>query len=471
MKQKILLLFVLFSGVVTTTLFSQVGNTNIYFPEPVQVVGSFNNYTTTPYGTDYRTTSYRTVSTVSSTAKPTDGRGQWATTINVAASGGDITPANLAGGGNAGGGFLFISGSASGRFGNKWAFNTVAQVALNSVNAGIKEGAKDMGIDLSTPGFYTFVMNDVAYTDTKFFIGRTGAAPVTVVRASQVINGNKSITVNITTSATPSTGEGIYLRYVTGAASDFSGTTATSIMAASGSGTSYTATIPAPATSTTIQYYIFTSTATGLAAAAESDKSLSVIRYDDNAGANYSTAIVLPIGLQYFNGVANNEAINLNWKTSIEINASNFDIEKLNSTTWTKIGTVAAANISGSTYAFTDNAVSNGSNTYRLKLVDTDGKLSYSNVISVNASVTSGFKLYPTLVNGNSINVVFNEQKAGRAIIKVTSLNGKVLQQNTVTVNEGNTVMQQTLPLLAKGNYIVTVNTAQAQKTFTILVQ
>ena len=47
---------------------------NIFSGEPVQVVGSFNGYTTTPYGSDYRTTSFRRVSV--NTGIPTDGRGQ-----------------------------------------------------------------------------------------------------------------------------------------------------------------------------------------------------------------------------------------------------------------------------------------------------------------------------------------------------------------------------------------------------------
>ncbi len=470
MKTKILLSTMLLTVVFATTLFAQP-NSNIWWEEPVQIVGSFNGYATTPYASDYRTTSYRTVSIAASSAKPTDGRGQFATTINVAASGGDITPANIAGGGGAGGGFLFISGAPGNRFGNKWAFGAVAQATINGVNTGIKEGSTDMGIDMSTAGYYTFVMNDAGYVNTKFFVARTTAAPVTVTRASQTINGNGSVTVNITTSATPSTGEGVYVRYVYGAASDFSGATATDGVQATGSGTSYTATIPAPPTTNTVKYYVFTSTNTNVGTASEIDRSLSVIRYDDNTGANYTAAVLLPISLQYFNGVSNNEEVSLNWKSSEEINANNFDIEKLSTNDWIKIGTVAATNISGSSYSFSDYAVLNGSNTYRLKLLDTDGKKSYSNVISINASVLSGLKLYPTLVNSNSINVVFNEQKAGKATIKVTALNGKVLQQNTLNVNEGNTVLQQTLPLLTKGNYIVTVSTAKAQKSFTIFVQ
>ena len=466
MKQKFLLSIALV-GLLSVKGISQ----NVFSGERVQVVGTFNGFTTTPYGTDYRTTTYRKVSTT--TTNPTDGRGQWATTIKVASSNGDVMPVNMPGG--SAGGFLFISGPVGSAFNNKWAFNTATQGVIDGVSTSIYQGSTDMGLDMSTQGFYTFVMNDFGYSadpNTKYYVGRTANAPVSVTRASQVINSDNSVTVNITTSANTSNGENVFVRFVSGAASDFSGATATSVVQATGSGSTYTATIPAPTTSTTIKYYVFTSTASNLTTASEINKSLSTLRYDDNSNANYTAAIVLPISLQYFNGVSNNEAINLNWKSSVEINANNFDIEKLSAgTNWVKIGTVAAANVSNSSYTFTDNAVSNGSNTYRLKLVDKDGKSSHSNVISINAVVAKGLKLYPTLVNSNSINVVFNEQKAGRATIKITSLNGKVLQQNTVVINEGNTVLQQTLPLLAKGNYVVTVNTAQVQKTFTIFIQ
>jgi hypothetical protein len=81
---------------------------NIFSGEPVQVVGTFNGFSTTPYNSDYRTTSYRRLSVT--TGNPTDGRGQWATTINVQNSGGNVTPINMPGGGP--GGFLFITGTS-----------------------------------------------------------------------------------------------------------------------------------------------------------------------------------------------------------------------------------------------------------------------------------------------------------------------------------------------------------------------
>ena len=52
---------------------AQVKAQNIFNGEPVQVVGAFNSYTTTPYNSDYRTAVYRKISTTA--ANPTDGCG------------------------------------------------------------------------------------------------------------------------------------------------------------------------------------------------------------------------------------------------------------------------------------------------------------------------------------------------------------------------------------------------------------
>ena len=101
---------------------------NVFNGEPVQIVGPFNNYSTSPYASDYRTMSYRRISTTN--GFPTDGRGQWTSTINVNALGGDINPINMSGGSN--NGFLFISGPANNRFQNKWAFTNIGSGVVGS---------------------------------------------------------------------------------------------------------------------------------------------------------------------------------------------------------------------------------------------------------------------------------------------------------------------------------------------------
>ena len=133
----LLALFVLTAG---QSLIAQ----NIFGGEPVQWVGRPNGYSTEPYNSDYRTLAYRTLATTD--INPTDGRGQWSTTINVQTSGGDITPDNMPGG--SGAGWLLISGPSGNRFQNKWNFGGVGQGAVNSVNdVTLEGGGEDMGLD------------------------------------------------------------------------------------------------------------------------------------------------------------------------------------------------------------------------------------------------------------------------------------------------------------------------------------
>lgn len=254
---------------------------NIFSGEPVQVVGQMNSYSTASGSNS----SFRRLSTASGT--PTDGRGQWFKTYNVQSSGGDFTPINMTGGGS--NGFLFISGPSGNRFANKWVFSGVASASLNVVNtANAYNSGNDMGLNMNTAGRYTFVFNDAGYTSTnaKFYIAYTSAAPVTISRSSQTLNFDRSASIGITTSASPSSGENVFVRYTT--ASDFSSSNSSSVVQATGSGTSWTASIPAQTIGSTVRYYVFTSTASSIGSMSEIDKSLSALNYDDNSGANYS---------------------------------------------------------------------------------------------------------------------------------------------------------------------------------------
>ena len=265
------------------TLFAQ----NVFSGEPVQWVGRPNGYNTNPYNSDYRTLTYRRVSTQA--ANPLDGRGQWVTTINVAPSGGNITPDNMPGG--PGAGWLLISGPSSNRFQNKWNFNGIGQAALNSYNDIIRQGGgNDMGLNMGTAGHYTFVMRDAGYANSEVFIAYTVNAPVTVSRASQGFANGLPV-INISTGATPSPNENVYVRY---RVNNNNFTFGTSIVQATGSGTSWTATLPAIACQSDIHYYIFTSTRTlaQLQSDSEQQRSMSALRVDDQNGQNYTLSVL-----------------------------------------------------------------------------------------------------------------------------------------------------------------------------------
>ena len=429
---------------------------NIFNGERVQVVGTFNGFTTTPYGTDYRTTIYRKVSTT--TVNPSDGRGQWATTINVQNSGGDVAPINMTGGGS---GFLFISGPTASPFNNKWAFSSAMQGTVDGVSTSIYQGSTDMGLNMNITGYYTFVMNDVGYTaspDTRYYVGYTATAPVTVTRSSQTVNGNGTTTVNITTGAALSPQEKIYVRSVIGASANFSGSTATSIVQATGTGTSYTATIAAPSSSNTVNYYVFTSTGSlsTLTAANELNKSLSILRYDDNGGVNYSNLVTLPVSFISFDAKLNNSGtVDLTWLTASESNNSHFIITKstdgLNFSQVSKI-TGSGNSYKQNNYQAIDKNPTKGNNYYQLRQYDFDGKETVlaTKVVNFSLKNTNEVSVYPNPTQ-DVLNIKFDA--ATYHIAKLVDFNGKVLVSKAIDINQAQSTFN--ISDLPAGNYII----------------
>ncbi|SDF72001.1 conserved repeat domain-containing protein/Por secretion system C-terminal sorting domain-containing protein [Dyadobacter soli] len=95
----------------------------------------------------------------------------------------------------------------------------------------------------------------------------------------------------------------------------------------------------------------------------------------------------LPVTLVSFDAVVEEGQVLLSWKTSEEINASHFDVERsTNAKNWNKIKETAAAGDSRAlnTYTAFDEAPLSGKSYYRLKTVDRDNTFAYSRAVSIN---------------------------------------------------------------------------------------
>ncbi|WP_310377451.1 T9SS sorting signal type C domain-containing protein [Flavobacterium sp.] len=274
-------------------------STNIFGGDGVNFVGQINSYSqpiNCTYG-DYRVLKYRKVNTTAST--PTDGRGQWVNTVNVQASGGDLTPLNMSGGGSSG--FLFTSGGgcgSTGTYANKWAFGGVGQGTVDAINGTAYNGSTDMGFNMGTAGHYTFILKDNGYSGTGYYTGFTTNAPVTMTHntgTQRTLNNDGTTTITATISTTNSSQENFYVRYKT-ASNDFSTGGSTISAVGSVAGTTVTFTIPVQADGAVVYYYIFSSTMSqaALTALSEGDKSYALLNYADNSGSNYTyTALSL----------------------------------------------------------------------------------------------------------------------------------------------------------------------------------
>jgi hypothetical protein len=446
--------------------------------QPVQVVGAFNGYVTTPYNSDYRTAAYRRLSVTSGT--PTDGRGQWSTTINVQSSGGDVAPINMPGGSS--NGFLFISGPSANRFQNKWVFSGVGQGTVDGINnISAFNSGNDMGLNMSTAGYYTFVFNDCGYGSgnlpfARYYVGRTSAAPVSLTRSSELLNPDGTTTVTITPSATPSAEEKIYVRYTLGA--DFSGVTATSVAEGTVSGSNYIASIPAQTNGVVVRYYVFSSTRTlaQLTASAEAEKSVSALRYDDNSGANYFyTAGTLPVFIPIFSGTASETAIRLYWVADQELNMNHYEVYKsTNGVAFNLLKTVDARANNGSRVEYTlmDDQPNINGNYYRIIALGRDGKKSATKIIRVHyLAIDNKLAIYPNPVK-DQLNVSITALLRGQYAINIYNDAGQLMYTQNYDHNGFDKTLHLDLPAtIKKGPYRLYISNKYEFYKGTFIVQ
>jgi hypothetical protein len=117
-----------------------------------------------------------------------------------------------------------------------------------------------------------------------------------------------------------------------------------------------------------------------------------------------------PVELTSFSATASDNSVCLNWTTATEINNSGFSVERKSGiNNFMKVGFIKGKGTTTemSSYSFNDKNLNPGTYSYRLKQMDLDGKVNYSNEVNIDITVPSVFSLeqnYPNPFNpGTSI--------------------------------------------------------------------
>jgi hypothetical protein len=171
----------------------------------------------------------------------------------------------------------------------------------------------------------------------------------------------------------------------------------------------------------------------------------------------------LPAQLINFNGqLINNSEVVLTWDVMNEDKVSHYEIERGNSATaFNYIGKTLAKGTGPDLirYSHSDLQPLKGLNFYRLKIVDEDGKYTYSKTISVLTSTTTNHiaGLFPNPAS-DKLMVDLNLIKAERASIQVIDMTGRVISDRSAVLKAGLNNLEFDIHSIAKGQYMVRVS-------------
>lgn len=182
---------------------------------------------------------------------------------------------------------------------------------------------------------------------------------------------------------------------------------------------------------------------------------------NDLSNSTISVINLVPLTLTAFNAVVTNCEPTLQWTTTSETNTDRFEIEKsnINGTDWKKVGNVAATGYSNNiiNYNFTDKDIFTSEKVlYRLKMIDQDGRFTYSKILPVLVNCkTASVLVYPNPVQDGKLFVTL-AGAVGYTEASLISISGQLIAKQKVNNGSNNINVSS----LANGVYFLQIKDA-----------
>ena len=188
---------------------------------------------------------------------------------------------------------------------------------------------------------------------------------------------------------------------------------------------------------------------------------------------NQSTTTALPVNILNVTAAQKNAGIEVNWNTASESNMDSYEVEESsNATTFTKAATVAAKNGASNAYNWFDATVNNGDNYYRIKAIEKNGTVKYSNVVKVKiGGKNAEFTVYPNPVKDGIINLQMSNVEKGVYTVKIFNNAGQEVANRRIINNGGSATETITLDKgIAKGNYKMQITNGSTSVIKSVIV-
>lgn len=184
------------------------------------------------------------------------------------------------------------------------------------------------------------------------------------------------------------------------------------------------------------------------------------------SGFFVSTAnFTLPLTLLEFKGKQQVNSVMLQWLTTNEIFTKEFAIERgSDEENFKQIGKVTANSLRGiNSYSFIDESPLPGNNFYRLRMIDIDGKISFSNILIETYKSNIHLFVYPNPVN-NDCKLVFSNTSPGKYIIEITDQTDRLINRINGVSIAGKNQITIDMSRYARGEYYITLITNRIGK-------
>jgi hypothetical protein len=187
---------------------------------------------------------------------------------------------------------------------------------------------------------------------------------------------------------------------------------------------------------------------------------LTAGQYLEDIDAGILNVQILPIKLQSFTALPQGNAVALDWTVDNQINVSKYEV--LYSTDGinfrTVIANVAATINTAENYKILHSNTVVGINYYRIRIVEKDGVVSYSEIRKVNFGKAGLITVYPnparTVINITLTGAMINQA----ATITLLSAEGKIVSQSSIAKTGQTETIN--VSMLANGTYFIKVMTA-----------
>ncbi|MBP9214451.1 MAG: T9SS type A sorting domain-containing protein [Chitinophagaceae bacterium] len=185
-----------------------------------------------------------------------------------------------------------------------------------------------------------------------------------------------------------------------------------------------------------------------------------------------SFSAIVPVKFGAVNASLTNGLAKISWDVLLEINTEKYYIERsANGTEFATVGSFSANNAKA--YSFIDAAPLNVTGFYRIKAVDKDGKLSYSNIVRLNSKKSDPeVMVTPNPITNGTVNLQLNNFTKSTYTISLFDASGRIAFTNKLNVEAGSSA--QTLQLsntIAKGMYQLQITNGSTKINKAVVVQ